>query len=406
MNYQQTVDYLYYSLPFFQKQGASAYIPKLENTLSLCAFLGNPQSKLKHIHVAGTNGKGSTSHLITAILMKHGFRVGLYTSPHLKSFTERIKINSLEISQVDVVEFVSLIREKIEEIRPSFFEVTVAMAFWYFQKSKVDICVIEVGMGGRLDSTNIIQPLLSVITNISLDHQQYLGDTISKIAFEKGGVIKNRIPTVIGEIQTEPLEVFKELATAVKTDLKLYLNSKKRLKHCITNTYQDKNIETSLKVVEVLENLGYAFDEEILIHAIKNFKQIAGLKGRWQILGDAPKIICDTGHNHAGIVEVIKLLEQETFQNLHVVIGMVSEKEISSVLQILPQKAKYYFCKADNPRSIPENELCTKAQAHGLQGFAYGSVQKAIEAAKENASVKDLIFIGGSNFVVAEIPFL
>jgi dihydrofolate synthase / folylpolyglutamate synthase len=400
------VDFLYHKLPFFQKDGASALRPKLDNTLLLCEFLGNPQNKLQHIHIAGTNGKGSTSHILASILAKHGFKVGLYTSPHLKSFTERIKTNGVEIPEADVIEFVALIKPKIEEICPSFFEVTVAMAFWYFERQKTDICVVEVGMGGRLDSTNIIQPIVSVITNISLDHQQYLGDTLEKIAFEKGGIIKNQTPVVIGEIQSETLEVFATLAKQKEAPIYLDYYKKERFNKCKTNSYQDKNIITCLKTIEVLEAQGFEFDEEILSQAIKNFKSIANLKGRWQILSNNPKMVCDTGHNIAGIREVIKLLEQETFKQLHFVFGMVSEKEVSEVLSILPKNANYYFCQADNPRAMSAEELSNKASIFLLKGKTFSSVVDAIEDAQLNACENDLIFIGGSNFVVAEIPFL
>jgi dihydrofolate synthase / folylpolyglutamate synthase len=406
VNYQETVEYLFNQLPFFQRQGAEAYKPKLHNTIELCKFLGNPQDQLKHIHVAGTNGKGSTSHLLAAILAQHGYKVGLYTSPHLKSFTERIKINGIEMPEQDVVEFVDYIKPQIEYLQPSFFELTVAMAFWYFKKEEVDICVVEVGMGGRLDSTNVITPLVTVITNISLDHQQYLGNTIELIAREKAGIIKPQIPVVVGEIQEETLPVFIEIASALNAPVKTFLMNYTRLKNSLTNSYQDKNIETVLKTIEVLEEQGFRFDDTKLKFAISDFKSVAGLKGRWQTLSEKPLMICDTGHNEAGIQEVVKMLGLADYSKLHIVIGMVAEKEVETVLSLLPQKALYYFCQANNPRSMKAEQLALKASKKGLLGESFNSVEDAIQSAQNRAEESDLIFIGGSTFVVAEIPFL
>jgi len=407
VTYEETIEYLYHSLPIFQKEGKTAFKPKLDNILELCSYLDNPQNNLQFIHIAGTNGKGSTSHLLSSVLQEHGFRVGLYTSPHLKSFTERIKINKQEISESEVVEFVDLIKPVIKKIKPSFFEVTVAMAFWYFEKQQPDLVVLEVGMGGRLDSTNIVSPLLSVITNISLDHQQYLGDTLQKIAREKAGIIKPNTPVVIGEIQEETFSVFEEIANENMSPMYFEECFSEIFQSVKTNSYQDKNIQTALKSLHQLENLlEIKFDELKAINAIKDFKNIAGLKGRWQILQTAPKLICDTGHNVSGVTEIVQLLNQEKYNNLHIVWGMVSEKEIDPILDLLPSTAKYYFCKPENIRCMEVSLLKSKAKEYNLIGEQYESVEDAITQAKENAEKNDLIFIGGSTFVVAEIPFL
>lgn len=406
MTYQETLDYLYEKLPVFQNQGSVALNFKLDNIKNICRELGNPHLKFKSIHVAGTNGKGSTSHILASILMKQGYDVGLYTSPHLKSFTERIKVNGKEISESEVVDFVSEITPLIDKYRPSFFEVTVAMAFWYFSKQSIDYAIVEVGMGGRLDSTNIINPEVAVITNISLDHQQYLGNTIQEIAREKAGVIKRNRPIVIGEVQNDLIPIFKEISTEKGAVLKLNLNNKSLLNRLHTESYQDKNIETALKTIEVLMDNGVEINQEKLIKSVKGFKEIAGLKGRWQALAEKPKIICDTGHNVAGVSEVIKMLAKEEYKQLHFVIGMVEEKEVKEVLELLPSDAKYYFCRAKNVRSKDAKKLAKEAKKVGLTGKVFNTVEEAIVSAKKTARPKDLIFIGGSTFVVAEIPFL
>lgn len=406
MNYKETLHFLYSQLPVFQKDGASALKNKLDNILSLCESLGNPQDELTCIHVGGTNGKGSVSHMLAAVLMKHQYKVGLYTSPHLKSFTERIKINTKEIPEESVIQFVELIKSTIHKIKPSFFEVTVAMAFWYFNQKKVDYVILEVGMGGRLDSTNIIDPLLSVITNISLDHQQYLGDTIEKIAFEKAGIIKPNKPIVIGEKQKESFPVFEQIAKEKKAPLIVedsYVELFTKLK---TNTYQDKNTSTALKACAVLKDLGIGLSGGKILEALSNFQEIAGLKGRWQKLSDSPLIYCDTGHNEAGVKEIVSQLETLNFSKLLVVWGMAKDKEVSKVLSLLPQNAYYFFCQAAINRAMPVEELSCKAKDLDLHGESYESVDLAIEMAKSIATKDDLILIGGSNFVVAEIPFL
>lgn len=406
MTYQETLDYLYFKLPFFQKQGAKAFTPKLEKIQTLCTKLGNPEKGQKFIHIAGTNGKGSTSHMLAAFLSSHGYKTGLYTSPHLKSFTERIKIDGQEIAEQKVIDFVALIKPIIEELNPSFFEVTVALAFWYFKESKTDISVIEVGLGGRLDSTNIISPILSVITNISLDHQQYLGNTLEKIATEKAGIIKSHTPLVVGEIQDETFPVFEAIAKKLNSKLFHQDQFDDLFAKLRTNTYQDKNIKTALKAVKVLTQQGFNLNKNTTLHSFQNYAQIAGLKGRWQQLEHSPNIFCDTGHNEAGVTELVKLLNNTNYNQLHVVWGMVAEKDVNTILKILPKNAIYYFCKAENDRMLDAKSLLKEAQKISLNGTDYENVPKAIRAAKENAKKDDLIFIGGSTFVVAEIPFL
>ena len=408
MTYQETLDYLYYKLPFFQKDGAKAFTPKLEKIQLLCDSLDNPEKQIKFIHIAGTNGKGSTSHMLASVFMKHGFKTGLYTSPHLKSFTERIKVDASEIEEATVIEFVELIKPQIEKLSPSFFEVTVAMAFWYFNKQKVDYAIIEVGLGGRLDSTNIITPILSVITNISLDHEQYLGNTLEKIAFEKAGIIKSTIPVVIGEVQDETFPVFDRVALSQKS--KIYYKDKlpKILSQIKTQSYQDKNFYTVLKILCSLSD-NYSelkWNEQKIISSLENFNTIAGLKGRWQKLKSKPNIYCDTGHNVAGVKELIKLLEKESYDTLHIIWGMVAEKDVSTILKLLPKKANYYFCHTDNARLLTATELQKQALLYSLIGEKFNTVPSAIESAQKVAQKNDLIFIGGSTFVVAEIPFL
>ena len=407
MTYKETLEYLYFKLPIFQKEGKKAFKPKLENIQLLCDFLDNPEKKLKFIHVGGTNGKGSTSHLLASVLMEHDFQIGLYTSPHLKSFTERIKINNKEITEQSVIDFVEIIKPAINDLSPSFFEVTVAMSFWYFAQEKPDYVILEVGMGGRLDSTNIISPLLSIITNISLDHTQYLGDTLEKIAFEKAGIIKPNTPVVIGEVQKESFPVFQKVAEEKKAllhsdDVELELFTKLK-----TNGYQDNNIKTCLKTLSVLSRIeGLHFSKLKITNGITNFATIAGLKGRWQILSNTPKTICDTGHNVAGVKQVTHLLKQENYDQLHIVWGMVKEKDVNSILQLLPKNATYYFCQGENDRMLSAKELHIEAQQHNLNGTIHHSVEDAIQQAQKSSTQNDLIFIGGSTFVVAEIPFL
>lgn len=411
----------------FTRVGAAALKKDLHNTIVLCAAINNPQHQFKSIHVAGTNGKGSTSHMLAAILQKSGYKTGLYTSPHLKDFRERIRINGKMISKATVTNFVKKQKKLIQDLEPSFFEVTVAMAFDHFAKEKVDIAVIEVGLGGRLDSTNIITPELSVITNISLDHTHILGNTLTEIAKEKAGIIKKNIPAVIGEQQVETEQVFIDKAKLEQAPLSFASTSLKvvrskfqhshlildiavaqkliypHLKLDLTGHYQQKNILTVLEAIHQLKKRGYIIPDNALYAALQNTKKITGLQGRWQTLSKHPLIICDTGHNKAGIIEVMKNIADTPHQNLHFVIGMVKDKDINSVLMLLPKNATYYFCAPHLERALSATELATLATSHDLKGKAYPSVTKALASAKNLAKAEDLIFVGGSTFVVAEM---
>ncbi len=409
----------------FTKIGASAIKKDITNTAKFCTILGNPHQKFKSIHVGGTNGKGSTSHMLAAILQTAGYKTGLYTSPHLKDFRERIKVNGEMISEEEVTDFVANQEKSIETISPSFFEVTVAMAFNHFANEEVDIAVIEVGLGGRLDSTNIISPELSVITNIGFDHMQILGDTLDRIAFEKAGIIKKETPVVIGEYLPETLPVFKEKAEQehspiyfaqdifktefieghsstilVKVDKG---NESDNLELDLTGLYQLKNIKTVLAAVDELRKKGFIISESHIKTALKNVKGLTGLMGRWQTLQKKPLVICDTGHNEDGIKEVLKNIAITPYKQLHMVLGMVKDKDISKVLQLLPKQAIYYFCAPDFERAKNPAELAAEAAVYGLEGNYYDSIQKALETAKNNATADDLVFVGGSTFVVAEV---
>jgi dihydrofolate synthase/folylpolyglutamate synthase len=424
-NYEQTLEYLYTNLPIFQRVGTAAYKKDLTNTVQLCEVLGNPQRKFKSIHIAGTNGKGSTSHMLASVLQSSGYKTGLYTSPHLKDFTERIKINGTEINKEFVVEFVNRIKPSIETIRPSFFEITVAMAFDYFVQQKVDIAIIEVGLGGRLDSTNIITPLVSLITNISFDHKDILGDTLEKIASEKAGIIKPGIPVVVSERQPEIEGVFRSKAEECKSEIyfaqdNYVIKESQKGLHVERNRsriisdlslplkgiYQAKNLAGVLRTLEVITDIGFNVTVENLIQGLEKTIDQTGLKGRWQKLGDLPLMICDTGHNAAGVKEVVKQIGLQKFDKLHIVWGMVKDKEPDEVLKLLPKNAHYYFCQADIPRAFDSKLLMEKASTFGLHGEAMGSVNLAVESAKLKAGKNDFIFIGGSTFVVAEIENL
>lgn len=411
----------------FTRVGAVALKKDLHNTIAMCAALDNPQAKFKSIHIAGTNGKGSTSHMLAAVLQKAGYKTGLYTSPHLKDFRERIRINGKMVSKSFVKDFVKNQTEIIQETEPSFFEVTVAMAFDYFAKEKVDIAVIEVGLGGRLDSTNIITPELSVITNISLDHTNILGNTLPEIAFEKAGIIKKNIPVVIGERQSETENVFIQKAiqensqiTFAQDNLRLEnLRQKnpllsmdiyqgkglgyKNLALDLTGTYQSKNIVTVIQSILKLKELGFNIPDKAIYSSLNKVKKLTGLQGRWQTLSTNPLVICDTGHNKAGITEVIQNINNTSFEKLHIVIGMVKDKDINGVLAILPKNAIYYFCEPDLERALPAKDLAEKAARFKLKGEIFINVKSALEAAKTKAKNNDLIFVGGSTFVVAEI---
>ncbi len=416
-SYQQAIDYLYTSLPVFQRVGASAYKPDLSNTLELCKALDNPHLKFRSIHVAGTNGKGSSSHMLAAILQTAGYKTGLYTSPHLKEFTERIKINGAEISKEFVVDFVNRMKPVLEKIQPSFFEATVAMAFDYFVQEKVDIAVIEVGLGGRLDSTNVITPEVSLITNISWDHMDLLGDTLQKIASEKAGIIKPNVPVVIGERQKEVEDVFIKKSLETNSPI-IFAEDKYGIKalgigrFMVSNAvpfelelkggYQAKNLVGILAVIDELRKKGFSISQKDISHGLQKTIQLTGLKGRWQKLNDKPLIICDTGHNEAGIKEVLKQIDDQKYDRLHVVWGTVKDKDVSKILSLLPKSANYYFCQAKIPRAMPVSELKDKAKAFGLMGEIIEDVNEAIAT----ANAGDMIFIGGSTFVVAEIENL
>ncbi len=411
----------------FTRVGAAALKKDLHNTIALCEAIDNPQQKFKSIHVAGTNGKGSTSHMLAAVLQKAGYKTGLYTSPHLKDFRERIRINGKMISKSAVTDFVKGQKKLIHEIEPSFFEVTVAMAYDLFAKEQVDIAVIEVGLGGRLDSTNIIIPELSVITNISLDHTNILGNTLSEIAFEKAGIIKKNVPVVVGEEQGEIADVFIKKAKSAHAPL-IFADKLLKVKHAelrnsylvmdiqshnktiykdlkldLTGGYQQKNILGVIETVHQLREIGYIISKEALYAALKNIKKITGLQGRWQTLSKNPLVICDTGHNKAGITEVLKNIESTPYQYLHMVIGMVKDKDMNGVLMLLPKDANYYFCAPNLERALSPTELAELAIKHGIKGQVFQSVSEALTIAKTTASPNDLIFVGGSTFVVAEI---
>jgi dihydrofolate synthase/folylpolyglutamate synthase len=428
-SYQEAIDYLYANLPIFQRVGAVAFRPSLANTIQLCEALGNPQHKFKSIHVGGTNGKGSTSHMLASILQEAGYKTGLYTSPHLKDFSERIRINGEEISKDFVIDFVNRIKPVIEEIKPSFFEITVVMAFDYYAQNNVDVAVIEVGLGGRLDSTNVITPVLSVITNIGWDHMDLLGDTLEKIASEKAGIIKRDVPVVISERQSSVENVFilkaQEEVTPIyfasdeiKVEEKyidgtlLFTVSKNEnillnnIALPLQGTYQRKNLSGVLKSIEMLTSNGFVISEENIKQGLLRVITNTRLKGRWQKLGDKPLMICDTGHNVDGIQEVVKQIRQQKYETLHFVLGMVKDKDISKVLSLLPKEARYYFCQADIPRAMDALMLSEKAKEFDLTGHVISKVSDAIATAKRIAKPDDFIFIGGSTFVVAEIENL
>lgn len=430
MNYSETLHYLYTQLPVFTRVGASAYKADLGNTLELCRRLDNPQHKFKSIHVAGTNGKGSTSHMLAAVLQVAGYKTGLYTSPHLKDFRERIRVNGQMIPEHTVIDFVAKHRPDFDEIAPSFFEMTVALAFDVFAKENVDIAVIETGLGGRLDSTNVITPLLSIITNIGWDHMNLLGDTLPKIAAEKAGIIKPNIPIIIGERQDEVAHIFIRKAEEEKArisfaselfevkgerlkekgddylDISISQNSKLKIKNLqldLPGSYQLKNAKTVLLAVDELRQQSYTITDEHIKIALRQVKTLTGLHGRWETISQNPLTICDTGHNPEGIAEVLKNIASVTYNHLHFVLGMVNDKDISKVLSMLPQNATYYYCRPDIPRGLEAESLKEKAESFGLQGEVYPNVKAALAAAQKSAKSNDLVFAGGSTFVVAEV---
>jgi len=429
MNYQETLDYLYDALPMFQRIGAAAFKKDLGPTIALCNYLGNPERKFKSIHVAGTNGKGSTSHALASILQEAGYSVGLYTSPHLKSFTERIRINGKEISQDAVVDFVARNKAYMEEIQPSFFEMTVAMAFDYFANEQVDIAVIEVGMGGRLDSTNVIAPLLGIITNIGLDHVQFLGTTLPEIAGEKAGIIKDGVPVIIGETQVETTAVFRKFAEQKRAPLvfsdqqitvrpvdgkdvtrQTYQirtsNESLTVQMDLLGSYQVKNLPAIFLAYKELNQLGFTISFAHFQKGLSNITRNTGLKGRWQVLNTKPLTICDTGHNKEAFKEILRQLNNTPHRELFFILGMVQDKDVSGTLQLLPANATYAFCQSQIPRAMPASELARQAAENGLEGIVIPDVNEAILYFQKKAGPNDLLFVGGSTFVVAEINAL
>ncbi|MDA9070011.1 bifunctional folylpolyglutamate synthase/dihydrofolate synthase [Algibacter sp.] len=404
MTYQDTLNWMFSQLPMYQRQGKTAFKKDLSNTLKLAEHLNNPENKFKSVHVAGTNGKGSTSHILASVLQEAGYKVGLYTSPHLKDFRERIKINGQEVSKHFVIGFIKRNKSFFEANKLSFFEMTVGMAFDYFAKENVDIAVVEVGLGGRLDSTNIVTPEVSVITNIGLDHTQFLGDTLEAIAFEKGGIIKPNISVVIGETQKETAPVFKSLAKSCDSEI---LFADQLVSEVYTSdligSYQSKNIKTVVQTVKQLQEKGFKISNKNLKQGLLKVVKNTGLLGRWQILKEKPKVVCDTGHNREGLIYVMQQLSNEIFESLHIVFGVVNDKDLSSIVDLLPKKATYYFCKPNIPRGLDAEELKQIFSSYKLKGKAYRSVNEAYNSALNNAKKDDFIYVGGSTFVVAEI---
>ncbi|GLB52839.1 tetrahydrofolate synthase [Neptunitalea chrysea] len=403
MNYEETLHWLFTQLPMFQTQGKSALNNKLDNIVKFCSYLGSPERKFKSIHVAGTNGKGSSSHMMASVLQSAGYKVGLFTSPHLKDFRERIRINGKSVSEDMVVSFVAQNKPYFEANAMSFFEMTTGMAFQFFADEQVDVAVVEVGLGGRLDCTNVIIPEVSLITNIGLDHTDILGGTYEKIAFEKGGIIKEGVPCVVSEYQSETALVFEAVAKDKHT--KIVYASEQLFKDYVldlTGSYQERNIKGVLAVIKVLQG-AFCVVEENIVDGLANVVKNTGLMGRWQVLHASPKVVCDTGHNKEGMAYVIEQLNVEEYNRLHMVLGFVQEKEIQGVLAMLPKDAVYYFTKPDTKRAISEIELQQQAKKFTLFGESYNSVQAAYSAAFEAAKEDDFIFVGGSNFVVAEI---
>ncbi|HPR25028.1 folylpolyglutamate synthase/dihydrofolate synthase family protein [Lentimicrobium sp.] len=427
MNYQQTLDYMFSRLPMFQRIGAAAYKANLDNTLALCELTGHPYRKFRSIHVAGTNGKGSVSHMLASIMQENGLKTGLFTSPHLKDFRERIKVNGEMVTREFVTGFIEKYKRDFEKISPSFFEMTFAMAMCWFEEMQVDIAIIETGMGGRLDSTNVITPILSIITNVGYDHTQFLGKTLEEIAAEKAGIIKSEVPVVIGETLPGSADVFREIAfqknapivfadkvvkvvrdgrhpVAGEMMVTAFHSLRKSIfKSPLTGNYQLKNIATVIAAADLLQTTYALFADLTVTAGIHNTIKNTGLAGRWQVLKEKPLTICDIGHNPDGISEIVHQLNSMDFNQLHFVLGVVNDKDIDKMLSLLPMNARYYFCKADIPRGLDANELHEKALGFELFGESYPSVRAAYHAAVSNATDNDLVFIGGSAFVVAEV---
>lgn len=404
MNYQDTVSWMFQQLPMYQNKGKSAFKKDLTNTIKLTNYLAEPHKKFKSIHVAGTNGKGSTSHMLASILQEAGYKVGLYTSPHLKDFRERIRINGNMVSKQFVIGFIKRNKAFLEQNNLSFFEMTVGMAFDYFSKKNVDIAVIEVGLGGRLDSTNIITPEVAVITNIGYDHMQMLGDTLEKIAAEKAGIIKPNIPVVIGETQQETKAVFLEKSNRLNS--KIFFADqliKDNLESDLKGSYQVHNTKTATQTIQVLKDSNFNISQSHLKKGLLNVVKNTNLQGRWQMLQSQPTIICDTAHNKEGLTVVMQQLQDVSFNKLHIVFGVVSDKDLCSIIPLLPKLAKYYFCKPNVQRGLDAKKLQKAFAKSHLTGQSYSSVNEALNAAKSKANVDDLIYVGGSTFVVAEI---
>jgi len=428
MNYTECLAYLYNNLPMYQRVGAVAYKENLDNTIALMTYLRHPEKKFKSIHIAGTNGKGSVAHNLASIYQEAGFKTGLYTSPHLKDFRERIRVNGEKIQQKFVLAFVKKNKSFFDDLKPSFFEMTVAMAFWYFAKKQVDIAIVEVGMGGRLDSTNVITPQLSIITNIGYDHTQFLGNTLEDIAREKGGIIKEKVPVIIGETQPKTAEIFIQIAKEKNAPIifadqlfqmrkekclleedgywmtfssKSNENVSRKYVTPLTGLYQLNNFRTIITACQLIGK--ETFTDGIIKDGIENCIANTGLMGRWQVLQHRPLCIVDVGHNAAGFQYIVEQLLQISHENLHIVLGMVNDKDTSQVLSLLPKQAQYYFCKANIPRGLDQHELQNAAKEFGLQGKAYSTVKRAYNAAKRTAKKYDLIFVGGSTFTVAEV---
>jgi dihydrofolate synthase / folylpolyglutamate synthase len=427
MNYAETINYLYNKLPMFSNMGCTAFKKDLTNTLILCEHLGNPHKKFKSVHIAGTNGKGSVSHMLAAILQQSGFKTGLYTSPHLKDFRERIRINGELVNENFVIQFVEKVKPLIEEVQPSFFEITVVMAFTYFAEQQVDIAVIEVGLGGRLDSTNVVTPELSVITNIGLDHTNMLGNTLEEIAAEKGGIIKDSVPVVIGEKHPLTVPVFEKIASEKNAPISFAIDhyavedyhflhkflevqvysqqSEAKSKYLLDlpGVYQTKNIVTTLQALEILQKKGWNIDRQAVFIALQNVKKLTGLSGRWEIIKENPVVVLEVAHNEDGIRQMLDHLHKLNFEKLHLIIGVVKDKDVSSMLSLLPQSADYYFTHAHIPRALEAKQLQEQAKLSGLEGNTFENVNDALKDAVAKASNNDLIIVCGSIFLVAEI---
>ena len=402
MNYSQTINYLFSRLPMYQREGARAYKVNLNNIINASEHLNNPHTKFKSIHIAGTNGKGSTAHILSSILQEATYKVGLYTSPHLKDFRERIKINNQMISKKYVIDFVKRNKIVIDTLKLSFFELTVMLAFEYFNKKKVDIAIIECGLGGRLDSTNIINPEMSIITNISLDHTDLLGNSIEKIAIEKAGIIKPNTPIIIGRNQKSIREIFNTKAQKNNSKV-IYANNNNKYKTDLKGKWQTENVNTSIAAINELKLNGWKINNESIKNGLLNTVKNTSLLGRWQIININPKTICDTGHNEDGLKSVCDELKKIKYEKLHFIFGTVKDKKLNTILPLLPKKATYYFCQANIERAMNSKSLKQISMKYNLIGKSYSTVKEAINSAKKSASDKDLIFIGGSTFVVAEV---